>query len=255
MFFEKKGQLFIGRFAGLYRNYIINHGFSTRGGGVSPSPYKSLNLGENTGDNQNYIDRNRERYFHALDFLPDQLAIPEQVHNDHVLCIQNSGVYPETDGLLTNQPELILSIQVADCLALFLLDPVSGAIGLIHAGWRGSSKQIAKKSLLMMQEAYHSNPKTIQVYLAPAIGPCCYSVGPAVANRFASKYLNHGKLDLLQINIDQLLDSGVKTENIDASHICTACHSELFFSHRLSNGKTGRMMGILGIREKKLDIQ
>jgi len=234
MFFERKGHLFIGRFGELFKCSSIIHGFSTRRGGVSLPPYDTLNLGSQTGDDEKCVKDNRKRTYHAIGVMEKQLAVPQQIHNDHILAVQDSGVYPETDGLLTNKPNLFLTVQVADCLPLFYYDPVSGAIGLIHAGWRGSLKGIGAKAVFMMQKKYNSPPEKLRVFIGPGIGPCCYSVGFEVKKYFPSRYFKNDKLDLWQLNVDQLLDAGV---------------TEWFFSHRASGGKTGRMMGILGIKK------
>ena len=254
MFFEKKGDLFIGRFAELFGNRAVFHGFSTRKGGVSDSPYNLLNLGYGTGDDKKRVDENRKRFFQALRFSEKKAAVPQQVHGNRVLRVTGPGTYSETDGLVTDTPGIGLVVQVADCLPIYLYDPGRGAVGLCHAGWKGSVYGISSKAVWEMVRQFGTEPQDLQVFFGPSIGPCCYEVGPEVAQHFSRKYISKSRLDLWRSNMDQLVDVGVKPERIVVSRLCTACHPEWFFSHRASGGRTGRMLAVLGIREKKLDI-
>lgn len=244
MFFEKKSNLFIGRFGHLYRNSIIDHGFSTRRGGISNFPYDSLNLGYQTGDAQHNIEENRKRFFQAIEIISEQVAVPEQIHDNQIAKVDNPGHFPETDGLITNVPRIVLSIQTADCLPIFLLDPVRPAIGLIHAGWRGTEAKISQKAVKAMSDHFETKPDDLQIFFGPSIGPCCYNIGPDVAEHFSNKYITKGKLNLWKCNMDQLIQMGMSSHQIRMSRLCTACHPEWFFSHRRSGGKTGRMNAI-----------
>ncbi len=245
MFFEKKENLFIGRFGPLFRNRLIDHGFSTRKGGISSSPYDSLNLGCQTGDIHPHVEENRKRFFLSIKTTPEQLAIPEQIHDNKILNINNPGNYPATDGLITNTPGIVLTVQTADCLPIFLFDPVHRAIGLIHAGWRGTSKKIAQKTVIAMTDHFDTHPKDLQIFFGPSIGPCCYTVGPDVSERFSNKYIINRKFDLWMCNRDQLIYAGASGEQIIISRLCTACHPEWFFSYRRSGGNSGRMMAVM----------
>jgi len=249
MLFERKDGLFVCRFGHLLVRRRVVHGFSTRKGGVSPAPCDSLNLGLNTDDAVDRVRQNRRRFFTAVQQDEDGTVIPVQVHGDRVRAVESPGSVPDTDAVVTDRTGLVLSVQVADCLSIFLLDPVKPAIGLIHAGWRGTAKSIARKTVQKLCDAFGGNPRDILAFIGPSIGPCCYVVGEATATSFDAKYLINGKLDLWQGNEDQLVDAGLKKENIVHSRICTACHPEWFYSHRKSGGKTGRMLAVLGIRE------
>ncbi len=248
MFFEKKEKLFVGRFGPLYRNRIVGHGFSTRRGGISVPPYDSLNLGYKTGDTQKHIEENRKRFFQAIKISSEQLAIPEQIHDNKILNVYNPGNYPAADGLITNISGIVLSVQIADCLPVFLFDPVHRAIGLIHTGWRGTSEKISQKAVKAMTDHFHTKPEDLQIFFGPSIGPCCYTVGPDVSEHFSKQYLINGKLDLWMCNKDQLIRAGAPAKQIMMSRLCTACHPEWFFSHRCSGGKTGRMMALFTLK-------
>ena len=255
MFFEKRGDLFLGRFAPLFGDSTIIHGFSARKGGVSNPPHDTLNLGTGTDDSPHHVDENRRRFFHAINFSEQRLAIPRQVHGNHIVRITEPGIYPDTDGLLTDIPGIGLVVQVADCLPVYLYDPARRVIGLVHAGWRGTKSKIVSKTIVEMSRHYNTKAHDLHVFFGPSIGPCCYEVGNDVLKDFSEKYLKNGKLDLWESNKDLLVDAGVKPERIVVSRLCTVCLSEWFFSHRASRGKTGRMMAVIGLGNKELDIE
>ena len=254
MFFEKRGNLFVGRFGQLFGNKAILHGFSTREGGVSALPYDSLNVGFQTGDLDDHITENRRRLFQALEISSERVAIPEQVHGDQIIKVDNPGRYSKADGLVTNHPEIALTVQTADCLPIFFYDPVQGVIGLIHAGWRGTVLEISQKTVTVMTHHYRTKPENLLIFFGPSIGPCCYTVGSDVAERFPEKYISEGKLDLWQCNRDQLTHMGVDFHHIIMSRLCTVCHSKWFFSHRSSGGKTGRMVAVFMLKKKNLTL-
>jgi len=250
VFLERRGNLFIGRFVGLWGNPFVFHGFSTRKGGVSSSPYDTLNLGFNTADDPQHTETNRNRFFSALGISSENLAIPQQIHGTNVEIAKTSGIYPETDAIVTNVPELGLVIQVADCVPIFLYDPNRRVIGLVHSGWKGSREKLGFKVIKILSQAFQSNPSEILAWIGPSIGPCCYSVNQEVASYF-SGYVQNGKLDLWAWNRDILIEAGLNPRHVRVSRLCTACHSEWFFSHRKSGGNTGRMMAVIGLKKKE----
>jgi polyphenol oxidase len=247
MIFQKRNGLFIGRFRGLYNRRDFPHGFSMRRGGVSQPPFDTLNLGLNTEDEFTAAEENRRRFWRAMDIDPSLAAVPRQNHGDRIQVVRTPGYFPDTDALITDQPNLFLVVQTADCLPVFLVDPVHRAVGLVHAGWRGTSIQIAAKTVQAMVKEYKTPPEQLEAYLGPSIGPCCYAVGEDVSKEFDASQVRDGKLDLWKANIDQLVSAGVEMRRIEASRLCTACHHEWFFSHRVSGGGTGRMMAVIGI--------
>jgi len=248
MFFEKVGDLFIGRFAELFSEHIC-HGFSTRKGGVSKPPYNTLNLGFNTDDQYYNVTENRKRFFKTVGISEKNVAIPEQVHGNRVRIITESGTYPESDGLITNVPDVILTIQTADCVPVFLYEPAKRVTGLVHAGWRGTYKNIIRETINTMIRNFRVKAENIHIFFGPSIGPCCYQVGDTVIHHFSLKYIHNNHLNLWLCLYDQLTEAGCLAENIYMSRLCTVCYPEWFFSHRRNNGKTGRMLAFIKIKK------
>jgi YfiH family protein len=153
-----------------------------------------------------------------------------------------------TDGLVTDAPGVALLLRFADCQPILLYDPENHALGLIHAGWRGVAQAIARRAVEAMQAAFGSRPEALVAGLGPAIGPCCYTVGHNVASAMGyalpdwhqamSQQEDSWHLDLSVANAQQLEAAGV--QHVELAQLCTACHSDLFFSHRAGNGRTGR---------------
>jgi YfiH family protein len=250
MFFEKNGHFFIGRFASLFRSADVFHGISTRKGGVSSPPYDTLNLGKRTDDTSTNVEENRRRFYSAMAVSSRYIAIPRQVHSNAVAYVSHPGIFPETDGLVTDVPGIALVVQVADCLPIFLYDTRKKAIGLVHAGWKGMTRFIVRKAVEEMVRRFHTHTQDLRVYFGPSIGPCCYEVQDNVASHFLKKYVPDGKLNLWTCAEDQLVETGVQKEKIEKSGLCTVCLNEWFFSHRASGGKAGRMMAVFGLAEK-----
>ena len=250
MFFERKGLLFIGRFRQLFGNREVCHGLSTRRGGVSDGPYDSLNLGSASGDSKSNVEENRRRFFEAMGISAEHVAIPGQVHGDRIQRVRDPGDYPETDGLLTDVQNLALIVQVADCLPIYMYDATRRAMGMIHAGWRGTLLSISSKAVSAMKKHFGTNPRELQVFLGPSSGPCCYEVSEDMSRCFSKQTISDGKLNLWLCNADQLVAVGVRSERIAMSQLCTVCHNDIFFSHRASGGRTGRMMAVLMLNEK-----
>jgi YfiH family protein len=248
MFFEKKSQLFIGRFAKLFDSDVVSHAFSVRNGGISQSPFDTLNLGDRCGDDEENVQKNRHRFFQTLGVKPGKLAIPIQIHGNTVVPVKAPGIYPDTDGLITDVPGIFLVVQVADCLPVYLYDPIHRAIGLIHAGWRGTYQKIVMLAIQSLGSNFRSRPEDIFVFFGPSIGPCCYEVSEEVSSHFPENVMQGNHLDLWKANRNLLIESGVRVENIETSGLCTACYSDWFFSHRRSGGKTGRMMAVFGLK-------
>ncbi len=266
------------------------HGFSTRRGGVS-QVYggNALNLGLTAHDTREAVQQNRERFARALDAVNGDgtswpLVMVRQIHSSVIHAIKEGPrEVLAGDGMITDRPGLLLTVRTADCLPVLLVDEEHRAVGIFHAGWRGTLARIVEKGVGEMRLRFASQPSRLRAALGPGIHTCCYAVGEEVGERFAAQFayskalfqevfdsepvrqkypllfLNrrapgHGEpsrslhLDLVEANRRQLLEAGVAADNIENSDLCTACRTDLFFSHRAEKGVTGRMMGAVGIR-------
>ncbi|MBC8248302.1 MAG: peptidoglycan editing factor PgeF, partial [Anaerolineales bacterium] len=181
------------RFANLASHDEVFHGVFTRLGGVSPSPFDSLNVGHFVGDGHQAVEANHDLIYQALGISRRDVATAHQVHGSRVALVGSEDrgrVIPATDALITDTPGVALMLRFADCLPVLLYDPVRRAIGLAHAGWKGTIGGIAAKTVSAMMEAYGSRPADIIAGLGPCIGPCCYQVGPEVIGSVKASF-NH----------------------------------------------------------------
>ncbi|HKD49493.1 MAG TPA: peptidoglycan editing factor PgeF [Candidatus Acidoferrum sp.] len=257
------------------------HGFSTRPGGVSElSGEKVLNLGFAEWDTKENVLENRHRFQSALGASDFTLLALKQIHSDVIHLLETSPAEPcRGDASATNRPGLLLSVQTADCVPILLVDPKKRALAAVHAGWRGTLRRIVAKTIGKMQMQFGSKPSDILGAIGPSIGGCCYEVGTEVASEFRSQFSNASEwfdelrtgdepnplqwlnmappghqpppksvlLDLRQANRAQLLDAGLRDENIVVSDLCTACRRDLLFSYRQEGGVTGRLMSAVGM--------
>lgn len=194
----------------------------------------------------------------TFDIEWEHLIRTRQIHGNMVNVITQRTMAKNMsgDGLITNRPRLPIAILTADCLPVFLWEPTKRVIGLFHAGWRGTLGGICRNAVYMVKECYQVVPHRLFVFFGPAIGSCCYSVGEEVANLYALRfadwaaYLKIGKkgqwkLNLCEANRYQLLQLGIRAENIIDSDLCTACNQSDFFSHRVEGEMTGRMLAVM----------
>jgi YfiH family protein len=217
---------------------------------------------------------------------PWPLITLHQIHSDIIRCIDSIPEEPISgDGMITATPGLLLAIQAADCLPVILVDRSRHVVGVFHAGWRGTVKRIVEKGVAEMQRCFGSRPRDLTAAIGPGIQGCCYNVGEEVRTKFESQFgygaslfrevkdsdpvrekypllfltaraPGHGVLpakiflDLVEANRQQLRAAGVPAKNIESSPLCTSCHPDLLFSYRAEKGKTGRLMGAAGIRER-----
>lgn len=231
-------------------------GFSTRHGGVSTTPFDSLNLGLSTQDQKEKVLENRKRLFEAAGFSLDALAITGQVHSDKVLEVDKPGLYVGYDGLITRQKGILLCLSAADCASVLLVDQERDIIGACHSGWRGTVANITGKTIAMMEER-GAKPDSMLAYVSPCISKDNFEVGWEVAEQFEDRYVHRiaGKekphVDLKAALEEQLLFAGIASNNIEVSPFCTVREKKHFFSYRAEHGKTGRMMGFVGILSGK----
>lgn len=250
-----------------FNSELVIHGVSTRFNGVSKNVFDSLNLALHNGDDSKAVCENRVKFCNGLGVDAKKIVTTQQVHGDAILRIDTSylgrgaidyeDAIQETDGLITNLPNVPLMMFFADCVPILILDPIKKAIGICHAGWKGTVKKIAQKTVMAMADAFGSNPEDCLIGIGPSIGKCCFEVDEPVYKEFKlafptldCKEISHDKwkIDLWQANRLQLESIGVKPANIEESKICTKCNAELFFSYRADGGKTGRIAAVIQLK-------
>lgn len=227
--------------------------FTTRLGGVSLEPYDSLNLAYHVGDDPKRVTENRARVLTALGLDAARLTTARQVHGNAILEVngKNAGAGAVNEGdenadaLMTSLIETPLAVFTADCIPVILADTVTRKITVVHAGWKGIYSLIVPRALASLKDAAQSETDSVQAFIGPAIGPCCYEVDEARAGLFDEKFVNRkaGKtrLDLPAIVRDQLAQAGLDPGRITDSGLCTCCRKDLFFSFR-RDGICGRQM-------------
>lgn len=246
---------------------VSAHGFTTRHEGVSRPPYNSLNLGTSTLDAAHNVEGNRRLLAHAFGSRPERFVAVTQVHGIDLLVIDAPNPEfrhfqaLECDGIVTNQPGVMLGVSVADCVPVLLLDPELKVVAALHAGWKGTARNIVGKGVEAMVSVFGSNPRAILAAVGPAISPCCYEVDAPVLEAFRTQGGGYerfaepagaGKwrLDMPAAIVAQLADAGVPDQNIETSGQCVSCTQELFFSYRRDHGETGRQMGFIMLKEQ-----
>lgn len=247
-------------------NTSLVAGFTTKNGGVSHSPFNTLNLGMHVNDCHQDVLSNRLQLSNKLDFPLKQWVAAEQVHDTHIHIVGNDdkGKGAETyetsikdvDGLITQKTEILCTAFFADCVPLYFYDPVTSFIGIAHAGWKGTTNKIGAHMVERLQNL-GVNPVNLLVVIGPSISQKRYEVDEKVIKQIdvhdredvvikvdTNKYL----LDLKLLNKKILLEKGLKESNITTTNYCTYEEHDLFYSHRRDQGKTGRMLGYIGFR-------
>jgi len=281
------------------------HAFSTRRGGASGFPSPGLNLG--FPDRRERVEQNRRHFLRQIGAQDFSLASVRQVHSSHAFVVAAGGTGqpeyrlcgvpsaeraatgpPAGDALMTAEAGLLLTVRIADCLPVLLVDPKQRAVAAVHAGWRGALERVIEKAVGDMRLAFGSDPQQLLAVLGPSIHACCYEVGEEVVEAFDGRFappapffrtLPHrpeaatdrhailflsahppghapeqvpaAHLDLVAVALDQLASAGVKLSNALIADYCTACRTDLFFSHRKEGERTGRQMAVIGIRPGK----
>ncbi len=250
-------------------NISAPHGFTTRLGGVSEGYLSSLNLGLHRGDKPENVAENYRRLGDSVGFSTEKLVLANQTHSDVVRVVTRKDClgslshrdYAECDGLVTNTPGVALMVYTADCTPVLLHDPVTGAVGAVHAGWRGTASGIVKNAVDTMVSAFGCQPGDICAAIGPNIGVCCFETDSDVPEAMvsalgeAAKPFIHARgekfhVDLKQINALWLRRSGVT--NIEISRHCTACAPQLFWSHRVTKGKRGSQGAVIVCKEGRI---
>ena len=237
----------------------VRHGFSTRKGGVSVPPWDSLNLGPSRGDDFAAVTENYRRFCGAVGLNEKRVVLSKQVHETTVrVCTAadvGKGLWQErgytADALITNETGLTLVVFSADCGILLLHDPATGAVGAVHAGWRGCAGGIVEKAVAAMAAEYGAKPENILAAIGPCIGKCCFETDSDVPDAIRAALGNDAEpylevrspkyhVDLAGLNRQWLLRSGILPDHIDVCGLCTACRPDLFWSHR----KMGNARGV-----------
>lgn len=245
----------------------LRHAFSTRMGGVSEGIYSTMNFRFGIGDEDDNVRENYRRIFEALGIPWGSEVFTQQTHsvNVRVATAEDRGIgidrevpYRDIDGLVTDVPGLALTVFTSDCVPVYLYDPARKAIGVCHAGWRGTVGGISAKTAELMKETYGCNASDIRAVIGPSIGPECFEVGEEVADEFdrafgSSVIIRRGAekphVDLWRANTLSLTRAGLAEEHISVCGLCTMCHPDIVFSHRATAGKRGSNAGFLMISE------
>ncbi|WP_113929822.1 peptidoglycan editing factor PgeF [Bacillus sp. P14.5] len=248
----------------------LKAGITSKQGGFSKGDFQTLNMGLHVHDQEDLVRRNREKAADRLGFPLNAWVCSEQTHGCNIQWVTErhggkgafnySESIGDTDGLITNEPNLLLTMCYADCVPIYFLYPKSGLIGVAHAGWKGTVLNIAGKMIEEFREA-GAEPADILVAIGPSICGECYQVDDRVIDKveklledcnekpYNLKYEGQYELDLKKANELVLQKYGIPSENISVSQLCTACEQEEFFSHRRDKGKTGRIMSFIGWKE------
>jgi YfiH family protein len=230
--------------------------FSRRQGGVSRGIYSSFNLGWNTGDSAETVERNRRFFFNELGIKKERIAFAEQIHSANVGIADKPGIYRKTDAMICSKEDLFLSVQTADCFPLFIYLPNKKIVAIIHAGWKGVALGIIKNVFQILYHDFYVQPADLYVAVGPGIQSECFEVGEDVCKLFPTDYLkdspvrNKKYLNLQGFIIHQLINElSVIKKNIYVDPSCTKCGAKDYYSYRRDGVQSGRMMGIIGIKK------
>lgn len=259
---------------------LVKHCFTTRLGGASEGIFSTMNFSFTRGDDKVAVEENYRRLAKALEVDYEKFVFTDQTHTVNVRKVTAADAgkgltkerdYQDVDGLITNEPGLVLSTFFADCVPLYFIDPVHRAIGMSHSGWRGTVARMGKVTLEAMQREYGTNPAEVICAIGPSICQDCYEVSFDVAEEFAKEFAGHEaeilmespknarmaepaktdkkyQLNLWKANEIVLLEAGVKKEHIAITDICTCCNPDILFSHRASQGKRGNLGGFICLK-------
>ncbi|GGD70894.1 peptidoglycan editing factor PgeF [Paenibacillus nasutitermitis] len=255
----------------------LTAGFTSRLGGTSHEPWTSLNCGLHVGDESAAVVDNRRRLANALEWPFESWTCAEQVHGRHIYRVsaEDKGkgrlsretAIADSDAMMTDEKDILLTSFYADCVPLYFFDPKQGVIALAHAGWKGTVLEIARYTIEAMADGYGCLAGDIKTAIGPSIGDCCYEVDQTVLSRVEplvreleqalgtdAKQVIHdavngrARINLKEINRQIMIKAGILPMSIELSEWCTGCSTELFFSHRMEGGATGRMVSWIGMR-------
>jgi YfiH family protein len=238
----------------------LTHAFFTRRGGVSPDPWAALNLGSTVGDELPRVRENRRIALGSLE--RDQFSVYDvwQVHGVEVAIAEYprplEAPHMKADVILTDKPGITLMMRFADCVPIMLHDPVRRVAGIAHAGWMGTVRGTVRFAVEAMHKKFGSRPEDIQAGIGPSIGPDHYEIGPEVVARVERTFHNDsssllsGNAGSVKFNLwaaNRLLLENAGVRHIEIAELCTACHTEDWYSHRAEKGRTGRFGAIIAL--------
>lgn len=270
---EKNGVTYL-TFPVLASTGLVKHSFSTRLGGVSEGKFSTMNFTFTRGDNPEHVKENYRRMGQVLEVDPNRMVLSYQTHTTNVRVVKEEDAgkgivkerdYKDVDGLVTNVPGITLVTFYADCVPLYVVDPIHKAIGLSHSGWRGTVARMGQATLDRMQQEYGTRAEDVIVCIGPSICQDCFEVGQEVVLEFekafgrantesmidqkeSQKEFKKYQLDLWKANELVFLDAGVKPENIHVTDICTHCNPALLFSHRSAGNERGNLAAFLALQ-------
>lgn len=245
---------------------LLTHCFTSRIGGVSYAPYEGLNLGFNSGDDVEAVTENHALLANALHISKTDFVYTKQVHDIQIFKVDehfepagDQSSIERIDGLITDHPSFALHTVYADCVPVYVLDPVHKAIGMAHSGWRGTVGKIGKVLVESMADAFGTRPADCLAGIGPSIGPCCFEVGKEVTKAFEDAFddqayyhvpMDQGKdhVNLWESNKQVLIEAGIPHKGIICAEMCTCCNETYFYSYRRDKGSTGRMAGIMKLK-------
>jgi len=230
-------------------------GQSKRTGGVSKGDFNSLNLGLNTEDAEEYVEQNRKLFFSSLGIDESNLASSYQVHGNEILIAHQAQRATGYDAIITNKANLFVAVTIADCTPVLIYDKHTHAVAAIHAGWRGTAAKIVERTLSEMQKNFGTNAADCFAYIGTCISKNAFEVGNEVAEQFDNAFVQFNEtkqkhyVDLKAANLQQLQGFGVPLTQIEIAETCTVINNDSYFSYRKENGKTGRMLAVIGRKE------
>lgn len=265
---KHKDQLLYLSFPALEATGIVKHAFSTRIGGVSQGKFSTLNFTFTRGDNPEHVMENYRRMADAIEVDLKRMVLSWQTHTTNVRRITEEDAgkgilrerdYQDVDGMITDVPGITLVTFYADCVPLYLVDPVHKAIGLSHSGWRGTAGRMGKITIDAMTQAYGSKPEDMIAAIGPSICQSCYEIGEETAVEFKENFKKDqwdeilapgSRPDKYQLNLwkaNEIIfrEAGVRTEHIHTTNLCTRCNSDLLFSHRKAGNERGNLAAFL----------
>jgi YfiH family protein len=246
----------------IFADAAVTHAVFTRHGGVSPKPWESLNIGGTVGDDLARVAANRVSSFRSVGLAPNSLFDVWQIHSAEVVVADAprpvNQPYLKADAILTNKKNVSLYMRFADCVPILLHDPVRKVIGLVHAGWQGTVKKVVQAAITKMESQYGSAPENILAAIGPSIGAHHYQVGSEVVEQVRAAFGEQANNLLLNLDgawqfdlwaANQLILKQSGVVKIEVAGLCTACHTDDWFSHRAEHGVTGRFGVLIALNE------